>query len=271
MGRLSRETGEIHAKIVYFGPAGSGKTQNAKFIHSKLKREHRGELRVAHARKEKAGAYEFLPVQLGAVRGFKTSIHVHTVPGDDRYQEERRRVLDGVDGVIFVADLRPDRHEATVASLQELERHLESYGRGFDDVLLVVQYNRRDEADESSLERLHAQLGVKPEAYFEAIARNGTGVLQCLTTLSKAILQRLRREAEEPLPAVVVPEPVPEPTLSAPEAAPIEVAKSSASGFRVESSGPVETQGRELVIPLRLVEEESGRKIEFSVRVAVDA
>ncbi len=253
MGRLNRETGEINAKIVYYGPAGSGKTANVRFIHGKLKKEHRGELRVAHARKEKAGAYELLPVQLGAVRGFETSIHLHAAPGGDRYADERRRLLEDVDGVVFVADLRPERHEATLASLEELASSLESHGQGLDDVLLVIQYNRRDEADENSLEKLHARLGVKPEAYFESIATQGTGVLQTLTTLSKSILTRIRRQAD------------------AGEDEDAASAAPAASGdLRVESSGPVENSGSELRIPLRLIEEGRGRAIQITVRVTLE-
>jgi signal recognition particle receptor subunit beta len=265
MGRLNREKGEIQARIVYYGPEGSGKTANARFIHGKLKKEHRGELGVVHARKEKAGAYEFLPVQLGSVRGFQTSIHLQTVPGGDRYTDERRRLLEDVDGVVFVADLRPERHEATVASLEELEQHLKTYGRSLDDVLLVVQYNHRDEADENSLEKLHARLGVKPETWLEAIAPQGTGVLQSLTTLSKAILTRIRQQADQ-ANEVTAPSHARVEAPSAP-ATPI----AGASGFAVESAGPVETQGSELRIPVRLVEPESGRKIDLCVRVSIES
>lgn len=277
MGRFDREAGEIHAKIVYYGPSGAGKTANVEFILKKLKREHRGDLRVTYAKKQdKQGPYEFLPVQLGAVRGFQTSIHVHTVPGDERHNEARRRVLDGVDGVIFVADLRPERHEASLASLEELKQNLESYGRSLDDVLLVIQYNRRDEADETALEKLHAQLGTKPEASFEGIAHEGTGVLQCLTTLSKAILQKMRAEAEraeeeaenaslESLAADEPPAKDVEPLLSEAEVA------AAGGPFELESAGPVTAAGQELVIPIRITDPEGGRQIELSVRVTLDA
>lgn len=283
MGRLDRETGEIHAKIVYYGPSGSGKTANLQFIYRKLKKEHRGELRTAYAGKGKRGRYELLPVQLGAVRGFTTSIHVHTVPGANPYAEERRRILEGVDGVIFVADLRPEQHEGTVKSLEELETHVESYGRSFETIPLVLQYNHSDEADETALEKLHAKLGVKPEAYLEGIATDGTGVLQCLTTLSKAILARIRQEAEEAeAEAEVEPEVEAELEVEPVEAEVVEFDPSPnettsfegdpdvADGLHVEAAGPVTTEGRELRIPLRLVEEESGRKIELSLRVTID-
>lgn len=271
MGRLNHEAGEIHAKIVYFGAAGAGKTANVRFIHNKLKREHRGELRIEQARKNKTGEYEFLPVQLGSVRGFQTSLHVHTVPGAEPYRDERRRILDGVDAVVFVADVRPERHEATLASLEELKQHLESFGRSLDDVLLVIQYNHTDGADENALDALHKSIAIKPEAAFEAIASNGTGVLQCLTTLSKGILSKMRHEAEvaksAPAPASedsraqTAPEPVIEPISIEPES----------RGFSVESSGAVETNGRELRIPIRLVEDDTGRKVELTVRLTLDA
>lgn len=281
MGRMDRESGEIHAKIVYYGPDGAGKTANARLIHEKLKREHRGELRVAYANKKaESGPYEFLPVRLGAVRGFETSIHVHTVPGGEENAAERCRVLEGADGVVFVADLRPERHEATVASLGELEEHLSTYGRKLGDLLMVIQYNRRDEADETNLEKLHARLGVKPEAYFEAIATEGTGVLQCLTTLSKAILSQLRNQADEPEP-----EPAPAPKAEKPavqlgeettlDAEPMievqpEALDGSPAGMRVESSGPVSRGEGGLRIPLRLIDDESGKKIELSLLVSLE-
>ena len=306
MGRLNRETGEIHAKIVYYGPAGAGKTANAQLIQKKLKREHRGELRTVYATDDKKGSYEFLPVRLGAVRGYETSIHLHTIPGAERFKDERRQILADVDGIVFVADLRPGRHEATVASLAELEEHLASYGRALDDVLLVVQYNRRDEAAETDLEKLHARLGVKPEAHFEGIATEGTGVLQCLTTLSKAILSRLRKEAEqEPEPeldpdpeppskldleidmrptieplaarevvdadleappnAVTMLEDLSDPALRGPGATVIVSEDEAGGGFSIEASGPVQSGPSGLKIPLRLVEEDSGRKIEISL------
>ena len=305
MGRLNRETGEIHAKIVYYGPAGAGKTANARLIQKKLKREHRGELRSVYATDDKRGAYEFLPVRLGAVRGYQTSIHLHTVPGAERFKDERRQILADVDGVVFVADLRPGRHEATVSSLAELEEHLQSYGRSLSDVLLVVQYNRRDEADETDLEKLHARLGVKPEAHFEGIATEGTGVLQCLTTLSKAILARLRKQAEaapEPDPGPpskldleVDVRPTIEPVSSsevtdaeielAPNDATVleelpaagqrrasaRIAETEGSGFSIEASGPVQGEGGKLKIPLRLVEEDSGRKIELSLLLTLES
>lgn len=279
MGSPDPNAGEIHAKLLYYGPAGSGKTANVKFIERKLKREHRGTLEKQTVEGDDSGSYEILPVRLGEVRGFKTSIQVYTVPGADRFDDARRKLLDGADGVVFVADCRTEQHEATVSSFQELVGHLESYGRSLDNVVLVIQYNHRDEADESALESLHNRLGEKPDASFDGIATEGTGVLQCLTTTSKAILSKLRKRGEQE--PVAAPGPVdveseqatfapasPAPQASVEISAPIETVASD--GLVLEAGGNVSCSGPELTIPLRLILEESGKRIEFSIRVALD-
>ncbi len=262
MGVLNRERREIHAKVVYYGPEQSGKTSNVEFIHRKLKREHRGDLKVS--RVDGDAAYEFVAVTLGSVRGYSTSIHVYTVPSGDEHYELRRQILDGADGIAFVADLRPERHDATIASAAELKEHLETYGRSFDDVVLVIQYNRRGTTNENALDELHKRLGLDPEAYFEAVATQGTGVLQTLTTLSKQILSNIRTAAEgEPPTTAAVPlgqveltqQPVEEPAAH--------------GGFCLESAGPVEASGGELTIPILLTESASGQKVELCLRLSI--
>ena len=263
------------------GPTSSGKTSNAEFIYRKLKNDHRGELRVEQTRGEPHAAYEFLPVQLGKVRGYETSIHLHTVPGADVHADERRQILDGVDGVVFVPYQRPARHEATLASLEELERNLQSYGRSFSDIILIAQYNHRDEANENALEALHARMNIKPAATFEATASEGTGVLQCLTTISKLMLAKIRAEAEEmearALEIAAEAEAVEESSEELEQAALVvseEIVVESCSledaGFSLESAGPVEEADAEFRIPIRLVEGGSGRKIELSLRLTLD-
>ncbi len=134
-------------------------------------------------------------------------------------------------------------------------------------MLLVIQYNHRDEADETALEKLHARLGVKPEAYQEAIATRGTGVLQSLTTLSKAILSRIRSEANGAQPGASAARIAPSSGESS------AVSESSAvgddTGYRVESAGPPESSGTELSIPVRLVQEGDGRAVELRIRVSI--
>src|SRR4030095_2319128 len=123
-----RDARELDAKIVSCGAAGAGKTANLSFSQRKLKREHRGELKRL-ATRDGVAAYETLPVQLGAVRGYKTSIQISSVPGAGESSALRRQIVDGVDGIVFVADLRPERHEATLAALAELRQHLAAPGR----------------------------------------------------------------------------------------------------------------------------------------------
>lgn len=282
MGTADRDAHEIHGKVVYWGPTGAGKSANLQFIHRKLKKEHRGELTKQTASDGKT-TYDVLPVSLGAVRGYKTSIQISTVPGSPQAAALRKELIQNVDGIVFVADLRPDRHDATLASAAELRRHLSAQGRKIEDVPLVLQYNRRDLVDENAVERLHRKLGIKG-ACFEAVAKEGTGVLQTLTTLSKLVLAELRKALDEASAARVTPpkaravqavDPLEPPTgtnsLTArvvPKAAP---KSGPEKGFSIESAGPVDGGGSEITIPVRLVDEASGRRVEIAVRIAIDS
>jgi hypothetical protein len=187
--------GEIVARLVYCGAPRAGKTANVRYIQQKLKKGHRGDLRVTQVPGATPGAFEVLPVELGMLHGFRTSIYVHTVPGGAGHAEVRQRILAGADGVVFVADLRPAQHDATLAAFAELRQLLAASGKRPEDVTLVVQYNHRDEADENAVESLHRRLGAQPAASFEAVASNGNGVLQTLTAVSKFIVQSLRSRA----------------------------------------------------------------------------
>ncbi len=259
MGVLNRDGREIHAKIVYYGPQGSGKTANLRLIHRKLKREHRGELKTT---KVDGGFYEFLPVTLGEVRGYSTSIHIHTVPGGPEHTRLRREILESADGVVFVADLRPPRHDATVEAAEELKKHVRSHGLSLDDMALVTQFNRRDEADENALDQLHKRLPLEPAASFEAVATEGTGVLQTLTTLSKLILSNIRRAAEAE-------EAAEDPDKPDEDSFDVEVpVPRDSSSFRIESAGPVKARGGSLRIPLDIVDE-SGRKVPLELRLSI--
>ncbi len=288
MGVLNRETRKIHAKIVFFGPPGAGTTTNLQFIHHKLKREHRGELKTIGGKPGGPGTYEFLPVELGAIRGFRTSIQMYSIPQGAQHVALRRELLQDVDGIVFVADLRPDHHRATLASLKELEGHLHSYGRSFSDIVLVFQYNRRDAVEENAVEELHRAIWVEPTAAFEAVASEGTGVLGTLTTLSKLILARLRREADgeaslQIAPAVLAPEssdetgeraePAVVAELSGEFDAPLESGArgpSTSKGFRIESGGPVSGTEQDLQIPIVIVEKGSGQRVELCVRLKLE-
>jgi hypothetical protein len=185
-----------------------------------------------------------------------------------------------------VADLRPDHHRATLSSLKELEGHLRSHGRMLSDVILVLQYNHRDDVQENAVEKLHRAVWVEPAAAFESVASEGTGVLGTLTTLSKLIIARLRREADgksgDPAPAVLAPfeddEDLIEPAVLAEGTDEVEIPlamdegsrRQDDKGFRVESGGPVYGTEGGLRVPFVLIEEGSGRRIELSIRVTLE-
>jgi signal recognition particle receptor subunit beta len=274
MGTFNRDTHEVHAKIVFYGASGSGTTTNLRFIQRKLRSEHRGELRTLTPREGASETYEVLPVDLGSVRGFHTSFHLYTVPAGQKHAPVRRKLLEGVDAVVFVADLRSERHEATLASLKELESYLRSYGRSVEDIVLLLQYNHRDSVEENAVEQLHHAIWVDPNAAFEAVASQGTGVLGTLTTLSKLILARLRREADQQNSreigagefAVAVED---DDVVLADETSP-RLNLGPEKGFRVESGGPVSGTDREIRIPIALIDEGTGRRIGFSLRVNLD-
>jgi hypothetical protein len=231
--------------------------------------------------------YETLPIELGAVRGYKTSIQISSVPGAAGASGLRRQLVEGVDGIVFVADLRPERHPATVAALGELRQHLEAHGRRLEDVPLVVQYNHRDHADENAVERLHRLLLMNEVSCFEARADEGTGVLQTLTTLSKLVMIELRKTVDDATsqsqPAVqisVTPpaervveelESLGAPTGDITANYADEFATGPEKGFQIESAGPVNGGGNEICIPVRLIDETTGRRVEMLVRIAIDA
>ncbi len=279
MGVASQETREVRARIVYFGSPGAGTSANLRYIHKKLRKEHRGELRQSHARGTSGPAFEFLPVELGSVRGLSVCLDLYTVPGGPGAEEARRRLLDGVDGIVFIADVRPERHESTLAALRELERHLAAFGRSLGDTILVVQYNHRDEASESALEKLHRALALKPAAVFEASASEGMGVLQTLTSLSKLVLARVRRDVEaaearaaraQTQEIVVDAEESRE--FDGPISPAVPADPAPARGrFALTGSGPAAAVGGELRIPIRLRDTESGREVEVCLRLSLEA
>lgn len=266
MIRETDATRELHARIVYFGPQGAGTSENLRYIHRKLRAEHRGELR-AHGPAD--ARHEFLPIELGMVGAHKTSIQLYTVPGGEANLVKRRELCEAVDGIVFVADLRPTRHEATAAALDELRSHLESYGRRLEDVLLIVQYNRRDLADENAIEALHRRLGLDPDCVFESVASEGTGVLQTLTSLSKLILRRLRSSTEDATAPEKATPSAPPALQEAPPPAldPGEPEKP----FEIEGAGPARVEGCEVKVPIVLVEPGTGRRVELCLRLSLES
>jgi signal recognition particle receptor subunit beta len=187
---------EINARIVYWGIPGAGISANLAMIHGKLKGDNRGALRRIPTRIDPTIEYEVLPIELGEVNGVRTRLHVIGVPGAAEQSPTRKQLLDRIDGVVFVADSRPECMEANVESLGELVEFLRDYGCTPNELPFVIQYNKCDLVDPFVIERLHRQIQIQGAAVYEASAKTGTGVLKTLTTISKLVIRYLGRREE---------------------------------------------------------------------------
>jgi signal recognition particle receptor subunit beta len=280
VGTLDRDARSIHGKIVYLGPAGAGKTANLELLSRKLKREHRGDLKVTSGN---GTTWEHLPVTLGSVRGWETSLDIWAAPGAEGAESVRGQLLQDADGVVFVADLRRERHEATLAAFEELLGHLSGQGRSLDEIALVIQYNHGDSADETAVEQLHRRLGLGSAVFFDAVATQGKGVLQTLSALSKQVLALLRSRDDEkvakPPPRTAAPEPdlrTLEPLAAYEDTAldasielvatPLDTGELPRQ-WELSVPEPARAQAGTLVLPLRLHDALSGEQIELRLEL----
>jgi signal recognition particle receptor subunit beta len=203
----------VNARIVYWGISGAGKRTNLRVIHAKLRPDHRGELRELPTRLDPTVSYALLPIELGEVSGVRTRIQVLTAPSGAEQAPTRKQLLDRADGIVFVADAQRERLSENLACFDELRAALAAYGRPLEQVPLVIQYNKRDLTDPYALEELHRKLGMRGVAAFEAVARDGSAVLQTLTTISKRVIRHRReesaRESLAPAPGPIPPAPPP--------------------------------------------------------------
>ena len=186
---------EISAKIVYYGPALCGKTTNVQSIHKKLNPRQRGELVSLATDADRTLFFDFLPIELEDVGGFKTRFQIYTVPGQVYYNSTRKAVLTGVDGVIFVADSQTSLKQENLESFNNLKENLKYYNRDISQIPLVLQYNKRDLDNIMTIEELDTLLNHSQAPSFAASAVTGSGVLQALTSCCKQILQELKRKS----------------------------------------------------------------------------
>jgi len=194
MPMINYSAREINCKVVYYGPALCGKTTNLEVIHRRVAPESRGTLMSLATETDRTLFFDFLPVELGAVRGFTTRFHLYTVPGQVQYDASRRLLLKGVDGIVFVADSAADRLEANVESLRNLEENLRSYGYDPEAIPLVLQYNKRDLPDAIGTEMLDAALRAgwtEHAPTHESVARDGTGLFETLRDVSTRVIASL--------------------------------------------------------------------------------
>jgi mutual gliding-motility protein MglA len=187
---------EINAKVVYYGPALSGKTTNLEWIYSKIPVEYSGKMVSLRTQADRTIFFDFLPLDLGVVDGFRTRFMLYTVPGQVHYNATRKMVLKGVDGVVFVADSEPSRMQDNLESLQNLRENIEEMGIDPDSIPLVLQWNKRDLPNGMDATELEQQMNPEKLASFEACALTGEGVYETLHALCQLIYRKLSGGAE---------------------------------------------------------------------------
>ncbi|HEV7743655.1 MAG TPA: GTPase domain-containing protein [Pyrinomonadaceae bacterium] len=184
---------EINCKIVYYGPGLCGKTTNLQHIFESTAPQARGKLISLATETDRTLFFDFMPLELGTVRGFKTRFHLYTVPGQVFYDASRKLILKGVDGVVFVADSQEERMDANVESLYNLEENLQTQGYDLMKLPYVLQLNKRDLPNIIPVDDLAAELRRKEEPVVEAVAASGDGVFDTLKAVAKQVLTELRK------------------------------------------------------------------------------
>jgi len=185
-------TKEINCKIVYYGPGLSGKTTNIKWIYEHIKPENKGELITLATETERTLFFDFVPIEVSTVKGFKVRFHLYTTPGQIIYQASRKLILKGVDGIVFVADSQEERHDANLDTLDDMVENLRDYDIEIEEIPLVFQYNKRDLPNILPVEVLRKDLNRWNRPDFEAIAVKGIGVLETFKEISKQVLKKLK-------------------------------------------------------------------------------
>ena len=191
MSMINYASREINCKLVYYGPGLGGKTTNLEYVYNKINPDTRGKLISLATEQERTLFFDFLPVDLGSIRGFKTRFHLYTVPGQVYYNASRRLILKGVDGIVFVADSQAERMDANIAAMENLYENLSDYGYDPQKLPIVLQWNKRDLANAVPLEEMHAQLNPTGLPAYEAVAVEGHGVFDTLRGVSKQVLKSL--------------------------------------------------------------------------------
>ena len=223
MSMINYASREINCKIVYYGPGLGGKTTNLEFVYSKVAPDTRGKLISLATETERTLFFDFLPVDLGTIRGFKIKFHLYTVPGQVYYNASRKLILKGVDGIVFVADSQIERMDANIEAMQNLYDNMTQYGYDLTKMPFVIQYNKRDLPNAAPVTELQASLNpgwpvddparqrVTPDPshesenlvdqldgqwierapYFEAVALTGDGVFDTLKAISKNVVKSL--------------------------------------------------------------------------------
>jgi signal recognition particle receptor subunit beta len=184
---------EINCKLVYYGPGLGGKTANLQWVYDNTGNGQKGKMISLATETDRTLFFDFLPLDLGTVRGFKTRLHLYTVPGQVFYEASRKLILKGADGVVFVADSQAERMDANLETLENLKEHLQEHKIDFGTIPYVLQLNKRDLPNVASREELTRALQLKGEPVLEAVAVRGEGVFESLREVAKLVLAELKK------------------------------------------------------------------------------
>jgi hypothetical protein len=193
MSFINYSSREINCKIVYYGPGLCGKTTNLQYVYAKTNPDAKGKMISLATETERTLFFDFLPLSLGEIRGFKTRFHLYTVPGQVFYDASRKLILKGVDGVVFVADSQIERMEANMESVENLRVNLAEQGYNLDKLPYVVQLNKRDLPNIATVEELHRLINPRGVPEFQAVAPTGVGVFDTLKAVAKLVLTELKK------------------------------------------------------------------------------
>jgi len=200
---------EVNCKIVYYGPGMSGKTTNLEIVHKKAPEANKGELTSIATEGDRTLFFDFMPLDLGTIAGMRTRFQLYTVPGQVYYNSTRKLVLQGVDGIVFVADSSESKMEENLESLENLKNNLAEYGKDIREIPLVFQFNKRDLPDALTVDQLNERMNHWGCPYFEAVAITGEGVFPTLKCLSGMVLETLNRDHRETTSTTPVARPAP--------------------------------------------------------------
>lgn len=193
MSFINYSSREINCKIVYYGPGLCGKTTNLQYIYRKTNPEQKGKLISLATETERTLFFDFLPLALGDIKGFRIRFHLYTVPGQVFYAASRKLILKGVDGVVFVADSQIERTDANLESLDDLKINLAEQGYELEKLPFTIQYNKRDLPNILPIEDMNKLLNHRNVQWFEAVAVTGKGVFETLKAVAKQVLFELKK------------------------------------------------------------------------------
>ena len=193
MSTINFAAREINCKIVYYGAGLGGKTTNLQYIFDKTSEKQKGKMISLATETDRTLFFDFLPLDLGTVRGFKTRFHLYTVPGQVFYDASRKLILRGVDGIVFVADSQEERMDANVEALENLQENMKEHGYDLQKVPYVLQLNKRDLPNALGVDALKKELVKRSEPVFEAIAFQGVGVFETLKEVARQVLVELKK------------------------------------------------------------------------------